>query len=521
MPQGRCPLHGINQFHGNETHCLLHKPIDQQKNWDEGTRGYFRGAIQFLRDAAEKEGRSLDLYGIQVAEVLSESFSAGLGDTVRTDLRVESGSIEAPNCFAGKEYVRDLAIVGGTFPNGFSLAHSKVRGKAQISGFQANRLMDISNCVFGGPAVIETANSGAHVTFDGSVFDGNLSIRQVSMPEEISFKDTHARGTVELTFTANRSINCDGASISGAARANLNANFKASLRGARFLDSADFRGSQIRGELDCERMVVNGPAYFDGVGFGSYANFAGSDFRHNAHFTGVEPQRDSAGSCFHEVSFRGAKFERAANFINRSLLARADFKDCTFKEAPEFHGATIHEAVEFPSESFFLDTRSGRAAAAYRTLKLRREEVRSRNEEAMFFALEQRSLRNTPGRMGAWARGASYVYDKTSNYGRSFGRALGLLIGFWLMFGIGYAAWQSPPRAGADSLDLGALAHGLTFSLGQIVNPFGVWRAPLSDLRSITDSTQALQWVATFQSLICAGLAALFILALRWQFKRE
>jgi uncharacterized protein YjbI with pentapeptide repeats len=522
MPEGRnCPLHGNEQFRGSDIRCVLHKSIDEKRTWDEGMRDLFREAIQYLRESAEREHHPLDLYGMQVSENLSGSLSAGLGDTVRTDLRAESGDIQGKNSFAGKEYTQNLALEGGNYPNGVSLARSKVHGNTRLFGLQAPALLDISHCVFKGPAVIETANSGGHVTFDRTVFEGGVSFRESSEAQDISFKEIRFQGKLDFVVIANLSINGAGATISGPARLMLINRQRVSLQGAHFLDSADFRGRTIRGELDCEGMRVNGPAYFDGVEFGPYANFAGSHFGHNAHFTGVEPERDSAGSCFHGVSFRDAKFDRAANFVNRSLLSRSDFKDCTFAEAPEFHGAKIHEAVVFPRECFFRDTKSGRAANAYRTLKLRMEAVRSRNEEAMFFALEQRSLRNTPGRMGAWARGASYVYDKTSNYGRSFGRALGLLIVAWLLFGIAYAVWESPPRSSSDSLDFSALAHGLTFSLGQIVNPFGIWRAPRGDLESITCFTRVLQWVATFQSIVCTGLAALFILALRWQFKRE
>jgi hypothetical protein len=211
--------------------------------------------------------------------------------------------------------------------------------------------------------------------------------------------------------------------------------------------------------------------------------------------------------------------------MNREFLGRADFSGCTCKVAPEFHGTKIHEAIVFPSERYFLDTSSQRAPSAYRTLKLRMENARARNEEAMFFALEQRSRRSVPGMMSRMGRAASWAYDKSLRYGQSFGRALLWLGGAWLLFGVAFAIWESPPRSWCvcdwHGPVLGVLGHGLTFSLAQIANPFGIWRATEASLQCITSFTRWLQWAATAESIICAAFVALVILALRWQFKRE
>ena len=51
----------------------------------------------------------------------------------------------------------------------------------------------------------------------------------------------------------------------------------------------------------------------------------------------------------------------------------------------------------------FEDTQSNHAARAYRTLKLAMGDVRARNEEAMFYALEQDALQSrrlAPGGFG-------------------------------------------------------------------------------------------------------------------------
>jgi hypothetical protein len=276
--------------------------------------------------------------------------------------------------------------------------------------------------------------------------------------------------------------------------------------------------------MHLERNVI-----FDGAGFMKRARFAGTDISGSTRFSdcmfiadadfSAGPGQDREARSFQDVSFHGSQFAGKVSFKNRIFTSTANFGGCAFFLAPDFHGAELHQDTRFPTMSAFQDRATEDAAAAYRTLRQAMDKNNARREEAMFYALEQKTLRSIPGAQTRWENFASYFYDKVSSYGVNFWKPLGLLFLIVSCFGVGYATWASWPIAVPSPVNFSRLGSGLTFSLQQVVNPFWVWRA--------ADSPWETQWpdivkvVATIQSLITTGLFALFILALRWRFKRD
>jgi hypothetical protein len=200
-------------------------------------------------------------------------------------------------------------------------------------------------------------------------------------------------------------------------------------------------------------------------------------------------------------------------------LSSANFAHCEFYVAPEFHGATLHQDTRFPHIYAFREIGSENAAAAYRTLRQAAEANSARQEEAMFYALEQRTLRKLSGAQTKWENFASWLYDRMSAYDVNFWRPLGWLLVVMLLFGIAYAIAASWPIDRNSSFDSARLADGLVFSLQQVVNPFWVWRTPDLPWKAVWPN--AVKVTATLQSLLTTGLFALALLALRWRFKRD
>jgi hypothetical protein len=175
-----------------------------------------------------------------------------------------------------------------------------------------------------------------------------------------------------------------------------------------------------------------GGVWFDGTDFSGGADFSSVIFSGWANFS-ASRGFDSDSGVFGSISFDNSVFNKESpiyslvgvTFENREFLHRTSFRNCTFEEAPEFHGCTLHQDTIFPSEEYFTDIESDGAASAYRTLKLAMENARSRNEEAMFYALEQKSLRNrddTP----RLVKFTSYLYETFPITGRaSGGRSFG------------------------------------------------------------------------------------------------
>ncbi len=155
--------------------------------------------------------------------------------------------------------------------------------------------------------------------------------------------------------------------------------------------------------------------------------------------------------------------------------------------------------------------------------KLAMEQARARQEEAMFFAYELRSLRkrkDTP-----WtARWASAIYDWTAYYGRSLVRPLAWIAAISVVFGGVYALlliWTGDFAAATTppcEFDV------KTFTLQQIFRPFEVWstRSDLIELFKcigVAKPPLVLKIFATLHTLLTFGLFTLFLLALRKRFR--
>lgn len=144
------------------------------------------------------------------------------------------------------------------------------------------------------------------------------------------------------------------------------------------------------------------------------------------------------------------------------------------------------------------------------------ETVRARNEEAMFYALEQKSLRkrhDTPRVVKLF----SLLYEITSDYGRSLLRPLVWFLVFFFASYFTYAhiaVLYGPPMP-IDALSL---------AVEQVTRPFSIWTANYSDRAwieaALVEQPVLVRFIASAQSIFCLSFLALFLLALRWRFKR-
>lgn len=209
-------------------------------------------------------------------------------------------------------------------------------------------------------------------------------------------------------------------------------------------------------------------------------------------------------------------FRDSLTFNNRVFSVETDFSESVFHRAPRFHNCELHQDTDFRATTF-LDTRSVYAARAYRTLKLAMGEQRARNEEGLFYALEQRSLRSQSGTPMS-TKIVSLLYETAADYGRSFLRPLmwlGIATGVFLLIYLWIGSMWG--------IDLHA--HGsqvLVFTIEQIVRPFYIWTVTGADTAKDVFGRVPLflRFLATLESVLGLSAVALFLLALRWQFRR-
>jgi len=279
---------------------------------------------------------------------------------------------------------------------------------------------------------------------------------------------------------------------------------------ATFTGAAIFDKTTFTGDARFDEATFTGAAWFDKTTFTGAANFHSSGNTYG--------EKDLKANVFPYAYFKGTYFGGMVSFVNRRFLQPAVFRHCVFERAPEFHGCTLHQGSVFPPRQNFKDVMSDGAAQAYRTLKLAMEQVRSRQEEAMFFALEQashRAQKTTP-----WSiRILSYLYEVAANYGENFLRPLAWLIATTYIFFLIYCgiSYDSANR-------VLHVMESAQFTIEQLVRPFSAWLpnggiAIKAILGNNPFAVLGLQILSTAQALVSLSLITLFILAVRRRFK--
>ena len=291
--------------------------------------------------------------------------------------------------------------------------------------------------------------------------------------------------------------------------------------GATFGDFCSFGGATFEDVCSFNDTIFWNYCSFDGATFGRWCQFNGAMFGEWCRFAAVQPTVECPGSDqFGAISFVGAEFASNVNFEGRKFTSTADFTDAVFGHVPNFHGCTFHSDVRFRGAEF-RDTHSAGAAAAYRVLKQAMEGLRAHDEQAMFFALQQRSQRHQLARTDP-VRWFSALYDLTTEYGQSLGRPLVALamviVGFASLYEmLSYLAGKPVP------------GDALSFAIEQIARPFGIWSPRYLDGNGVAIWTKYLlenggvlfRLLATAESVAGLALVALFLLALRRQFKLD
>lgn len=420
---------------------------------------------------------------------------------------------------------------------------------------EANDGADLAGVVF--PGKISFARYGAdnplpNITFRSATFSGNTDFKKVAFSKRLVFIEaiffavgefshslfsgyTRFRGTKfyeDIIFTK---VRFAGYTDFG---------------GAVFYEDAVFLWSNFDSDANFEHATFSGRTNFENATFSLDADFSGFVGPRNADggkvgatsvTTALEPDRAS----FRTAIFIDTTFGGACNFNDRRFLKTTSFRGAKFTKAPKFHNAVLHQDTDF-TDAEFPDTTNDDAARNYRTLKLAMEKLRARDEEAMFFALEQRSLRDRVVRstfanilsfrakqrpppprsvMSGAERLASEIYDKTADYGRSFARPLlwmlAVLAVFWFLYFSYIGSVGSP--AGPP---VAAFGDSVGFAIEQVFRPFAVWGRRYDLPFTFHGLYFAPGWrflglklLATAHSLITLGLFTLFLLALRKRFR--
>jgi hypothetical protein len=214
------------------------------------------------------------------------------------------------------------------------------------------------------------------------------------------------------------------------------------------------------------------------------------------------------------ATFDRSKFQATCEFKSLSNLKALSFVDCIFATAPRF-GLTpqLPQDTRFRGATF---TARPEDEPVYRSIRQHFTNNDDRDSEGKFYALEKRCQR-LGLRLGV-TRAISFLYDLFSEYGQSYVRALGWFCAVQAICIIVYAKLS-------NRLDLGGNYDGrvIQFTFAQLVKPFELFSgsAPMNGPFVIINAHRGLWlFLTAAQSIASFALLALFLLALRWRFKR-
>jgi len=281
-----------------------------------------------------------------------------------------------------------------------------------------------------------------------------------------------------------------------------------------FEEDALFIGTQFISDLTMYKVVCKDDISFYNSRFDDGISMTHCNFLHSADFqASTKGKHDDyeIRQQIKSIDISHSTFSKV-NFSNRHFKGKTDFRNCIFKVAPKFHESKLHEETFFPPFKKFLDTDSPEAYQAYRVLKLSMENVRNRLDEGAFFALEQRSLRKSrPFRERYFS--FSTLYDAISTYGLNSIRPMAWLFLFTFFFSQVYYK-ISGKILWVDSF---------IFSLKQSIKPFSTWNInekPGLKLMFEEHQLSIIKILSSAHSILALSVITLFLLSLRWRFKR-
>lgn len=305
---------------------------------------------------------------------------------------------------------------------------------------------------------------------------------------------------------------------------------------ATFGDYAGFTGLTFGNLTSFDSATFGELASFEGAVFGDWASFHGATFGNSASFAKVNFQgsidfstdeEKTSSLKFRHVDFSNAIFAGACQFDDRIFGTDVNFNGAVFHDLVTFHGCVFHPGMSFHLTKFLktkedkLGTKKENDDAtealerSYRTLKLGMENLRARNEEAEFFALEM-ECRRQRGSVPWLERFAATAYKRLSDYGRAVDLPL-----IWLLI-LTYAAHYLYLPIALMSCNPGAGAR-FGFTLEQMFRPFYVWAKSLPGTSNclLESNPLIIPILASLQSLTTIALLTLFLLALRRRFKMD
>jgi len=373
---------------------------------------------------------------------------------------------------------------------------------------------------------IESEILGRELNFTGVVFPTKFRLKNKVISRIISFDYAEFlnRAIFDETVFKYRSYFLFSKFRRGASFWRVSFGEAVSFYSAEFSSGVTFNGQEDK------KTYFHDKAIFTNAGIATRAAFKNVEFHGEFRISGGYSERESSktleNTTFPEITFKSSTFHSTATFNNRQFQDKTDFSDCIFYSAPSFHNCELHQDTNFQG-SKYLDTKSRNSARAYRTLRLKLGAMKSRFEEGYFYSCEHKSIVNDPD-TPTFFKTLSIMYAFISDYGKNTTRPFILLLLMVIIFSFVYNIMLFCMSEGTQGLPPFMNVESISFSIQQIVTPFSVWKligpppwiAEINHLTLTNHNFLFVKLICTLQTIICSGLIALGLLAIRWRFKR-
>jgi uncharacterized protein YjbI with pentapeptide repeats len=212
----------------------------------------------------------------------------------------------------------------------------------------------------------------------------------------------------------------------------------ASFIGARFFKRAIFFKTVFNESVDFSNVEFFQTTYFSKVHFKKESDFKYSKFLRYADFQNsiFNNDADFHFTYFDSMSFKNAKFLDNSNFYNIVVGGFSVFESATFKsvvhferarfiaETPAFRGCSLDAtSVEFEGAELPLNEIAEKAISNISFLKRLSDEHGQTDQALRFNAIELR-LKRLSSNSDIGYKTVTWLYEKLSNYGRSFMRPI-------------------------------------------------------------------------------------------------
>lgn len=372
------------------------------------------------------------------------------------------------------QFLLEVRFDYATFESEVSFRNSTFDRYAWFRGATFKNNTDFSHATFIDQADFKDGNFAADANFNQVTFSKNASFKNANFLSESKFTNTTFLDDVDFY----------GACLSD----------EATFLETKFNKHGLFQNTVFKADVRFTKTTFNGVAYFnhsifEGIAFFDQAHFINdvhffdSKFKNNACFTGTSFTGDTRfnrskflkiadfnGVIFNdEVNFSQVVFDSTTSFARVKFYHKADFENATFNnvghfenarffgQIPAFRGCKIDNTrLEFSDDSYFTQNDFTEDAIKNISFLKRLADEHGQTDQALNFnAMELRAKRQFACKniyTSKFYEALLFIlftclYEKISDFGRSFARPLFCLLGLlFVSFIIGlWSAYANRP----------------------------------------------------------------------------